>query len=58
MTKGGIVCDEHGQALYADDSLVEGLFATGEVTAQGGGYSESVSWGRIAGAYIAGELSK
>lgn len=58
MTKGGIVCDEHGQALYADDSVVEGLFATGEVTAQSGGYSESVSWGRIAGAYIAGELSK
>lgn len=58
MTKGGIACDEHGQALYEDDSLVEGLFATGEVTSQTGCYSASVSWGRIAGSYIASQLSK
>ena len=58
MTKGGIACDEHGQALYEDDSLVEGLFATGEVTSQTGCYSASVSWGRIAGSYIASVLSK
>lgn len=58
MTKGGIACDEHGQALYEDGSLVEGLFATGEVTSQTGAYSASVSWGRIAGSYIASVLSK
>lgn len=58
MTKGGVVCDEHAQVLLNDGSAVDGLYAVGEVTAQGGGYSESVAWGRIAGSYIAQQLSK
>lgn len=58
MTKGGVVCDEHAQVLTNDGTAVNGLYAVGEVTAQGGGYSESVAWGRIAGSYIAEQLTK
>ena len=53
MTKGGVVCNENAQVLNADDTVVPGLYAAGEVTWQGGGYSESVCFGKIAGAQAA-----
>ena len=46
MTKGGVVCNENAQVLNADDTVVPGLYAAGEVTWQGGGYSESVCFGK------------
>ena len=42
MTKGGVVCNENAQVLNADDTVVPGLYAAGEVTWQAGGYSESL----------------
>lgn len=53
MTKGGVVCNENAQVLNADDTVVPGLYAAGEVTWQGGGYSESVCFGKVAGAQTA-----
>ena len=53
MTKGGVVCNENAQVLNADDTVVPGLYAAGEVTWQGGGYSESVCFGKVAGARAA-----
>lgn len=53
MTKGGVVCNEKAQVLNADDTVVPGLYAAGEVTWQAGGYSESVCFGKIAGAQAA-----
>lgn len=53
MTKGGVVANEHAQVLRNDDSIVEGLYAAGEVTWQSGGYSQSVVFGRISGAEAA-----
>ena len=53
MTKGGVVCNENAQVLNADDTVVPGLYAAGEVTWQGGGYSESVCFGTVAGAQAA-----
>ena len=50
MTKGGVVCNENAQVLNADDTVVPGLYAAGEVTWQAGGYSESVCFGKVAGA--------
>lgn len=32
-TKGGLVCDEHGQVLREDGSVIEGLYATGNASA-------------------------
>ncbi|GIH71351.1 FAD-binding protein [Sphaerimonospora thailandensis] len=32
-TKGGLVCDEHSRVLRADGSAIEGLYATGNVSA-------------------------
>ncbi|MFC0862125.1 FAD-binding protein [Sphaerimonospora cavernae] len=32
-TKGGLVCDEHSRVLRADGSVIEGLYATGNVSA-------------------------
>lgn len=49
MTKGGVSCNENAQVLYEDGSAVDGLYASGEVTWQSGGYSQSVSFGRVAG---------
>ena len=49
MTKGGVSCNENAQVLYEDGTVVEGLYASGEVTWQSGGYSQSVSFGRVAG---------
>lgn len=56
MTKGGVVCNEHAQVLMADDSVVDGLYAAGEVTWQSGAYSQSVCFGKIAGAHAAANL--
>ena len=53
MTKGGVVCNENAQVLNADDTVVPGLYAAGEVTWQAGGYSESVRFGKVAGAQAA-----
>lgn len=53
MTKGGVVCNENAQVLNADDTVVPGLYAAGEVTWQVGGYSESVCFGKVAGAQAA-----
>ena len=53
MTKGGVVCNENAQVLNADDTVVPGLYAADEVTWQAGGYSESVCFGKIAGAQAA-----
>ena len=53
MTKGGVVCNENAQVLNADDTVVPGLYAAGDVTWQGGGYSESVCFGKVAGAQAA-----
>jgi len=49
MTKGGVSCNENAQVLYEDGKVVEGLYASGEVTWQSGGYSQSVAFGRVAG---------
>lgn len=49
MTKGGVSCNEKAQVLYEDGSVVDGLYASGEVTWQSGGYSQSVVFGRVAG---------
>ena len=49
MTKGGLGCNALAQALYADGTVVEGLYGAGEVTYQSGGYSQSVVFGKIAG---------
>ena len=53
MTKGGVVCNENAQVLNADDTVVPGLYAAGEVTWQAGGSSESVCFGKVAGAQAA-----
>ena len=53
MTKGGVVCNENAQVQNADDTVVPGLYAAGEVTWQAGGYSESVCFGKVAGAQAA-----
>lgn len=49
MTKGGVASNEHTEVLYNDGTVVEGLFAAGEVTATRAAYSGSVVFGRIAG---------
>lgn len=56
MTKGGVVANEKAQVLYEDDTVVNGLYAAGEVTWQSGGYSQSVVFGRIAGQEAAANL--
>lgn len=59
MTKGGVVANEKAQILNNNDEPVEGLYASGEVTATAGAYSASVVFGRVAGKeatkYILGE---
>ena len=56
MTKGGVVANENAQVLYEDGSVVEGLYAAGEVTWQSGGYSQSVVFGKVAGEHAAANL--
>ena len=56
MTKGGVSCNENAQVLYEDGTVVEGLYASGEVTWQSGGYSQSVCFGRVAGEQAAVNL--
>lgn len=58
MTKGGVVANEKAQVLYEDGSVVPGLYAAGEVTAQSGGYSQSVVFGKVAGQNAAASLSE
>ncbi|HIU14889.1 MAG TPA: FAD-binding protein [Candidatus Ventricola intestinavium] len=53
MTKGGVVANEHAQVLTEEGNVVPGLYAAGEVTWQSGGYSQSVVFGKIAGAHAA-----
>ena len=57
MTKGGVACDEQARVLFEDGSVVDGLYACGEVTWQSGGYSQSVVFGRVAGANAAAALA-
>ena len=49
MTKGGVVANEKAQILNNSDEPVEGLYASGEVTATSGAYSASVIFGRVSG---------
>ena len=56
MTKGGVVANEKAQVLYEDGTVVKGLYASGEVTWQSGGYSQSVVFGKVAGENAAAEL--
>ncbi len=56
MTKGGVSCNEKAQVLYEDGTPVDGLYASGEVTWQSGGYSQSVCFGRVAGEQAAETL--
>lgn len=56
MTKGGVVANEKAEVLYEDGSIVKGLYASGEVTWQSGGYSQSVVFGRVAGESAAASL--
>ena len=49
MTRGGVVPDEKARVLMPDGSVVEGLFAAGEVTAVLGNFSAAVIFGRVAG---------
>lgn len=58
MTKGGVSCNEYAQVLYADGTVVENFYASGEVTWQSGGYSQSVVFGRIAGENAAKAISE
>ena len=50
---GGVIT-----VLYEDGSVVSGLYASGEVTAQSGGYAESVVFGKVAGQNAAASLAE
>lgn len=56
MTKGGVAANEKAQVLSADGSIVDGLYAAGEVTATTGAYSASVVFGRVSGQEAAREV--
>ena len=58
LTKDGVTCNENVQILYAEGTVVDGLYASGEVTWQSGGYSQFVAFGRIAGQQPTDTLSK
>ncbi len=58
MTKGGVATNEFTQVLKNDGSVVEGLYAAGEVTWQSGGYSQSVVFGKIAGAQAVSTITE
>ncbi|GAT69955.1 3-ketosteroid-delta-1-dehydrogenase [Planomonospora sphaerica] len=61
-TKGGLVCDEHSRVLRADGSVIEGLYATGNVSASvmgneyagpGATIGPSIVFGYIAAGHVA-----
>jgi len=58
MTKGGVVANEKTEVLFEDGSLVEGLYAAGEVVNTRAAYSGSVVFGRIAGESAAEHVKK
>ncbi|MFI3284576.1 MAG: FAD-binding protein [Erysipelotrichaceae bacterium] len=58
MTKGGVTCNEAAQVLSVDGSIVDGLYAAGEVTSQSGAYAASVVFGKVAGEHAAATLTK
>jgi len=49
MTRGGVVANEKTEVISRDGSVVEGLYAAGEVVSTRGAYSAAVVFGRIAG---------
>ncbi|GAA3158860.1 FAD-binding protein [Planomonospora alba] len=62
-TKGGLVCDEHSRVLREDGSVIEGLYATGNVSASvmgheyagpGATIGPSMVFGYIAARHAAG----
>ncbi|MEV0698756.1 FAD-binding protein [Saccharopolyspora sp. NPDC050389] len=64
-TKGGLVTDERGRVLRADDSTIEGLYATGNTTASimaneyagpGATIGPSIVFGYVAAKHAAGAL--
>ncbi|MER7015263.1 FAD-binding protein [Saccharopolyspora sp. NPDC000359] len=64
-TKGGLVTDEHARVLRADDSTIEGLYATGNTTASimaneyagpGATIGPSIVFGYIAAKHAANAL--
>jgi 3-oxosteroid 1-dehydrogenase len=64
-TKGGIRTDVHARALRDDDSVIEGLYAAGNVSAPvmghtypgpGGTIGPAMTFGYVAALHIAGEL--
>ena len=58
MTKGGVVANEKSEVFFEDGSLVEGLYAAGEVVNTRAAYSGSVVFGRIAGESAAEYIRK
>ena len=63
-TKGGIRTDKHGRALRDDGSIIEGLYAAGNVSAPvmghtypgpGGTIGPAMTFGYLAALHIAGE---
>ena len=59
MTLGGVMANGQAQVLTADNQVVEGLYAAGEVVATDSMYAGAVVFGRVAGEataqYILGE---
>ncbi|GLI56238.1 flavocytochrome c [Propionigenium maris DSM 9537] len=58
MTKGGVVANEKSEVFFENGSIVEGLYAAGEVVNTRAAYSGSVVFGRIAGESAAEYIKK
>lgn len=56
MTRGGCVANEKAEVLTNDGTVVEGLYAAGEVAASSQAYSAAVIFGRISGEEAAGYI--
>lgn len=56
MTKGGVVCDGSARCLDADNKVIPGAFAAGEVTDTSANFSAAFIFGRIAGTEAAKEI--
>jgi len=56
-TFGGLVTDEHGRVLRADDSPIPGLYATGNATASVVGKSYPGAGASIAASFVFGHLA-